>query len=147
MYKLSGTINTWGRVAYAPQQAWIQNTSLRENILFGRSYDETLYSKVLHACSLDVDVQLLPAGDATEIGEKGINLSGGQKQRVSLARCLYSDADLYLFDDSLSAVDAHVAKHIFNETFGPKGLIKNKVLRLKLLSLNETKSLKYFQYI
>lgn len=127
MYKLSGSVNTWGKIAYAPQQAWIQNATLRENILFGQAFDEIRYLKVLHACSLDIDVQLLPAGDATEIGEKGINLSGGQKQRVSLARCLYSDADIYLLDDSLSAVDSHVAKHIFTECLGSKGIIKNKV--------------------
>lgn len=127
MYKLDGHVNTFGRLAYAPQQAWIQNSSLRENILFGRSYDEVLYDRVIKACSLDVDLKQLPAGDATEIGEKGINLSGGQKQRVSLARCLYSDADLFLFDDSLSAVDAHVAEHIFTQALGPDGLLKNKV--------------------
>jgi ABC-type multidrug transport system fused ATPase/permease subunit len=76
-------------------------------------------------------LDLLPAGDLTEIGEKGINLSGGQKQRINIARCLYSDADLYLFDDSLSAVDVHVAKHIFSQVFGPNGVLKDKVKYLK----------------
>jgi ABC-type multidrug transport system fused ATPase/permease subunit len=127
MYKFSGNVNVTGRIAYAPQQAWVQNTTLRENILFGRAYDETLYKRVIEACALDLDLRLLPAGDATEIGEKGINLSGGQKQRISLARCLYSDADLYFLDDSLSAVDAHVAAHIFNGTLGPNGFLKDKV--------------------
>lgn len=131
MYKLSGEVNTWGRIAYAPQQPWIQNTSLRENILFGREYDEKLYNSIIHACSLDLDLDLLPGGDLTEIGEKGINLSGGQKQRINIARCLYSDADLYLFDDSLSAVDVHVAKHIFSQVFGPNGVLKDKVNYLK----------------
>jgi ABC-type multidrug transport system fused ATPase/permease subunit len=130
MYKLreESVVNTWGRVAYAPQQAWIQNASVRDNIVFGREYEPELYERVLTACSLDVDMQQFPAGDATEIGEKGINLSGGQKQRVSLARCLYSQADLFLLDDSLSAVDAHVAQHIFEHTFGPHGMLKDKVV-------------------
>lgn len=132
MYKFSGKVNVWGRVAYAPQQAWIQNTSLRENILFGKDYDALRYAQVITACSLDLDLEMLPAGDLTEIGEKGINLSGGQKQRVSLARCVYSDADLFLFDDSLSAVDPQVANHIFNEILGQNGLLKNKVTYFRL---------------
>lgn len=127
MYKNDGNINIYGKIAYAPQQAWIQNTTLRDNILFGKEFNEILYNKVIRACSLELDLQLLPAGDITEIGEKGINLSGGQKQRISLARCIYSEADLFLFDDSLSAVDSHVAKHIFDEAIGPNGMLKNKV--------------------
>lgn len=127
LHKLEGSVNTWGRIAYASQQAWVQNTTLRENILFGKEFDETRYNRVIEACSLTPDLKLLPAGDMTEIGEKGINLSGGQKQRVSLARCLYSDADLFLFDDSLSAVDAHVARHIFDQVLGSNGILKDKV--------------------
>ena len=76
------------------QQAWIQNMSLRDNILFGRPYDERRYEKVIEACALKQDLDMLPGGDQTEIGEKGINLSGGQKQRVSLARAVYSGADV-----------------------------------------------------
>lgn len=81
----------------------------------------------MDACALKTDLSILPAGDETEIGEKGINLSGGQKQRVSLARAVYTDADIYILDDPLSAVDAHVGKHIFDALIGPKGLLKNKV--------------------
>jgi len=81
---------------------------------------------VVEACALLPDIQMLPAGDRTEIGEKGINLSGGQKQRVSLARAVYSNGSVYLLDDPLSAVDAHVGKHIFEKVIGPKGLLKNK---------------------
>ncbi|CAG2055590.1 unnamed protein product [Timema podura] len=116
MYKLSGRVNIKGSVAYASQQAWIQNATLRDNILFGKKLDERFYARVLEACALKPDLDILPAGDQTEIGERGINLSGGQKQRVSLARTVYNDADIYLLDDPLSAVDSHVGKHIFHNT-------------------------------
>lgn len=82
MDKVNGTVNVDGRVAYVPQQAWIQNATLQDNILFGRPMDEKFYEKVIHACALTADLAMLPGGDKTEIGEKGINLSGGQKQRV-----------------------------------------------------------------
>ncbi|XP_055852937.1 multidrug resistance-associated protein 1 isoform X5 [Episyrphus balteatus] len=126
MDKLNGRVNTVGSVAYVPQQAWIQNATLRDNILFGKEYDRKRYQKVIDACALRADIQMLAAGDKTEIGEKGINLSGGQKQRISLARAVYSDSDLYLLDDPLSAVDAHVGKHIFEEVIGPTGLLAKK---------------------
>eukprot|EP00741_Cyanophora_paradoxa_P004114 tig00000769_g3996.t1 len=101
-----------GRVAYVPQQAWIMNATLRENVLFGLPYEEGRYRAALAACALERDLTQLPAGDLTEIGEKGITLSGGQRQRVSLARAVYAEADVYVLDDVLSAVDAHVARHI-----------------------------------
>uniref|UniRef100_A0A8C1DPF8 ATP-binding cassette, sub-family C (CFTR/MRP), member 3 n=1 Tax=Cyprinus carpio carpio TaxID=630221 RepID=A0A8C1DPF8_CYPCA len=126
MEKLEGQISIRGSVAYVPQQAWIQNATVRDNILFGRPYVEQKYRCVLEACALTPDLEVLPGGDQTEIGEKGINLSGGQRQRVSLARALYSEADVYLLDDPLSAVDAHVAKHIFDNVIGPEGALKGK---------------------
>ncbi|XP_064537333.1 multidrug resistance-associated protein 1 isoform X2 [Drosophila montana] len=126
MEKISGTVNTVGKMAYVPQQAWIQNATVRDNILFGKPYDRKRYNKVIDACALRTDIEILSAGDLTEIGEKGINLSGGQKQRISLARAVYHDADLYLLDDPLSAVDAHVGKHIFEEVIGPKGMLAKK---------------------
>ncbi|XDV45214.1 hypothetical protein PO909_013347, partial [Leuciscus waleckii] len=126
MEKLEGQISIRGSVAYVPQQAWIQNASLRDNILFGRPYEEQKYRHVLEACALTPDLEVLPGGDQTEIGEKGINLSGGQRQRVSLARALYSESDVFLLDDPLSAVDAHVAKHIFDKVIGPEGALKGK---------------------
>ncbi|XP_051530363.1 ATP-binding cassette sub-family C member 3-like isoform X2 [Myxocyprinus asiaticus] len=126
MKKLEGQISIRGSVAYVPQQAWIQNDTLRDNILFGKPYLEQKYRCVLEACALTPDLEMLPGGDQTEIGEKGINLSGGQRQRVSLARALYSEADVYLLDDPLSAVDAHVAKHIFDKVVGPEGVLKDK---------------------
>lgn len=129
MHKHSGRMNTHGSMAYVSQQAWIQNATLKNNILFESELDEEKYQNVLEACALRTDLNILPAGDATEIGEKGINLSGGQKQRVSLSRAVYNDADIYMLDDPLSAVDSHVGKHIFQEVLGPRGLLKAKVIQ------------------
>lgn len=126
MDKNSGRVNTNGSIAYVAQQAWIQNATLRDNILFGKPYDAHLYEKVVSACALKPDFEMLPGGDQTEIGEKGINLSGGQKQRVSLARAVYANTDIYFLDDPLSAVDSHVGKHIFDKVIGPEGLLKHK---------------------
>jgi ATP-binding cassette subfamily C (CFTR/MRP) protein 1 len=134
MHKFKGAINVDGSIAYVPQQAWILNTTLRNNILFGKEYNEEFYNQVLIACALKPDLEILPAGDQTEIGEKGINLSGGQKQRISLARAVYSQADIYILDDPLSAVDAHVGKHIFESVIGPKGILSNQVKTNKLKS-------------
>ncbi|XP_049823779.1 multidrug resistance-associated protein 1 isoform X4 [Aethina tumida] len=126
MEKKSGRVNTVGSIAYVSQQAWIQNATLRDNILFGKKFDQKIYDNVVKACALKPDFDMLPAGDQTEIGEKGINLSGGQKQRVSLARAVYADAEIYLLDDPLSAVDSHVGKHIFEQVIGPTGLLGKK---------------------
>lgn len=109
------------------QQAWIQNATLQDNITFSKVLDRINYNRIVDACALKPDIEMLPGGDQTEIGEKGINLSGGQKQRVSLARAVYYDADVYFLDDPLSAVDSHVGKHIFDNVLGPKGLLKKKV--------------------
>uniref|UniRef100_A0A2I2Y584 Multidrug resistance-associated protein 1 n=1 Tax=Gorilla gorilla gorilla TaxID=9595 RepID=A0A2I2Y584_GORGO len=136
MDKVEGHVAIKGSVAYVPQQAWIQNDSLRENILFGCQLEEPYYRSVIQACALLPDLEILPSGDRTEIGEKGVNLSGGQKQRVSLARAVYSNADIYLFDDPLSAVDAHVGKHIFENVIGPKGMLKNKTRILVTQSMS-----------
>ncbi|XP_046565290.1 multidrug resistance-associated protein 1-like [Haliotis rubra] len=126
MEKISGTVTVQSSTGYVPQQAWIQNCSLRDNIVFGKRWREKKYKTVIDACALKEDLALLPAGDHTEIGEKGINLSGGQKQRVSLARAVYSNSDIYLFDDPLSAVDSHVGKHIFKNVIGANGLLHGK---------------------
>lgn len=126
MDKISGKVNSYGTVAYVSQQAWIQNATLKDNILFGQPFNTELYEKVIEACALKPDLEILPGGDMTEIGEKGINLSGGQKQRVSLARAVYANADIYFLDDPLSAVDSHVGKHIFDKVIGPKGILKHK---------------------
>ncbi|CAH9110235.1 unnamed protein product, partial [Cuscuta europaea] len=112
---IKGIIEVYGRIAYVSQSAWIQTGSIRDNILFGSSLDSQRYQETLEKCSLIKDLELLPYGDLTEIGERGVNLSGGQKQRIQLARALYQDADIYLLDDPFSAVDAHTATSLFNE--------------------------------
>ncbi|XP_053387287.1 multidrug resistance-associated protein 1-like [Mercenaria mercenaria] len=126
METIAGDVSLKGSVAYVPQEAWIQNMTLRDNILFGRDYQESKYRRVIDACALLPDLQILAGGDMTEIGEKGINISGGQKQRVNLARSVYNNADIYFLDDPLSAVDSHVGKHLFQKVIGKDGLLKNK---------------------
>ncbi|XP_043689687.1 ABC transporter C family member 3-like isoform X5 [Telopea speciosissima] len=115
MHKVSGTVNLSGTKAYVAQSPWIQSGKIVENILFGKEMDIERYEKVLEACALKRDLEILPFGDQTIIGERGINLSGGQKQRIQIARALYQDADIYLFDDPFSAVDAHTGTHLFKE--------------------------------
>ncbi|CAK6436568.1 unnamed protein product [Pipistrellus nathusii] len=110
-----GVVAVSGTLAYVSQQAWIFHGSVRENILFGAKYDHQRYQHAVRVCALQEDLRSLPYGDLTEIGERGLNLSGGQRQRISLARAVYSDRETYLLDDPLSAVDAHVGRHIFQE--------------------------------
>ncbi|GAA5854514.1 hypothetical protein JCM9279_000825 [Rhodotorula babjevae] len=126
MNKVDGQVTVRGTVAYTAQQPWIMGGTVRSNITFGFRYEPEFYDLVLEACALKEDLKLLPQGDATEVGEKGISLSGGQKARVALARAVYARADIYLLDDPLSAVDAHVAAHLFNRVIGPEGLLKDK---------------------
>ena len=111
--EVSGTITFPGTLVYVPQTAWIFSGTIRENILFGQPYDETKYSRVIEACALTEDIQRFPDYDQTVVGERGEVLSGGQQARVGLARAVYADADLYLLDDPLSAVDFKVSQHIF----------------------------------
>ncbi|KAH9518523.1 Multidrug resistance-associated protein 1 [Bulinus truncatus] len=126
MERITGSVSIKGSVSYVAQLAWIQNATLKDNILFNKTLDEKFYESVIEACALRTDLQILPAGDLTEIGEKGINLSGGQKQRVALARAVYQNSDVYLLDDPLSAVDSHVGKHLFDNVIGPKGMLNGK---------------------
>ncbi|KAJ2656945.1 hypothetical protein IWW48_004768 [Coemansia sp. RSA 1200] len=126
MVKSAGSVTVQGTIAYVPQQAWIMNATLRDNILFGHRLDQEFYDKVIDACALRPDLGVLPSGDMTEIGEKGINLSGGQRARVSLARAVYARADVYILDDPLAAVDAHVGKHLYSHVIGPNGLLKSR---------------------
>ena len=127
LYQIQGNpLLIGGSIAYVPQTAWILNKTLKQNIVFLKHFDDDKYKQVVAACALEPDFEILPAKDETEIGEKGINLSGGQKQRVSLARAVYQDEDIYLLDDPLSAVDSHVAQHLFKNVVGPDGLLNGK---------------------
>ncbi|CAK9321250.1 unnamed protein product [Citrullus colocynthis] len=126
-----------GTVAYVPQVAWIFNATVRDNILFGSTFESARYEKAIDITALQHDLDLLPGGDLTEIGERGVNISGGQKQRVSLARAVYSDSDVYIFDDPLSALDAHVAREVFEKCIRGELRGKTRVLvtnQLHLLS-------------
>uniref|UniRef100_A0A8I7BIC8 Uncharacterized protein n=1 Tax=Hordeum vulgare subsp. vulgare TaxID=112509 RepID=A0A8I7BIC8_HORVV len=113
--KTEGTIQICGKIAYISQNAWIQTGTVQDNILFGSSMDRERYHNTLARCSLVKDLEMLPYGDRSQIGERGVNRSGGQKQRVQLARGLYQNADIYLLDDPFSAVDAHTSTSLFNE--------------------------------
>ncbi|KAI1391160.1 ATP-binding cassette transporter protein YOR1-like protein [Hypoxylon trugodes] len=124
MRKTSGEVILGASRAFCPQYAWIQNASVRNNILFGKEMDRDWYKEVVRACALQTDLDMLPNGDATEIGERGITISGGQKQRLNIARAIYFDADIVLMDDPLSAVDAHVGRHIMDNAI--LGLLKDK---------------------
>ncbi|OWK62881.1 Multidrug resistance-associated protein 4 [Lonchura striata] len=113
--KDKGLINVTGRIAYVSQQPWVFSGTVRSNILFDKEYEKEKYENVLKACALKKDLELLANGDLTVIGDRGATLSGGQKARVNLARAVYQDADIYLLDDPLSAVDAEVGRHLFEK--------------------------------
>ncbi|SCU77718.1 LAFA_0A03048g1_1 [Lachancea sp. 'fantastica'] len=132
-------------VALCSQQSWIMNASVKDNILFGHRFDEAYYNATVKACQLLPDLEILADGDETLVGEKGISLSGGQKARLSLARAVYSRADVYLLDDILSAVDAQVSRHIVEEVLSRDGgLLKNKTV---ILTTNSSSVLKHAQTI
>ncbi|CAK4351318.1 unnamed protein product [Aphanomyces euteiches] len=133
IHQVSGSRRVAGRISYVCQEAWIQHASFKDNILFADEYDQARYDRVLSACQLKPDLAILPEGDATEIGERGINLSGGQKARVSIARAMYREnADFYLFDDPLSALDVHVAGAVFQDCI--QNLLVDKTVILVLNS-------------
>ncbi|XP_060072940.1 ATP-binding cassette sub-family C member 4-like isoform X1 [Ylistrum balloti] len=119
-----GKVDVKGRIAYVSQQAWVFSASLRQNIVFGNAFDSRKYNRVLKACALHKDMDMMPQSDSTLIGDRGVSLSGGQRARVSLARALYMDADIYLLDDPLSAVDAAVSRHLFENVI--QGVLKSK---------------------
>ncbi|KAJ2062041.1 Canalicular multispecific organic anion transporter 1 [Coemansia sp. S146] len=116
----------FGSIGYVSQKPWIMNATFRDNILLGNEYDEKRYNQTIEACALTEDLKLMPAGDMSEIGHAGINLSGGQKTRLALARAIYMDADVYIFDDLLSAVDAHVERHLVERVLVGNGLLADK---------------------
>lgn len=127
-------------VAYAGQSPWVFSGSLRDNVLMGSPFDQARYDSVLDACCLRPDLAILPSGDATEIGERGLNLSGGQKARVALARAVYADCDVLLADDPLSAVDVHVGRSLFEGVLGPAGMLAQRG-RAVLLVTHQTQYL------
>ena len=137
----TGNITRKGKIVYVPQTAWVYSGTLRDNILFNQEFDEEKYDRTIEACDLRKDIAMLPQGDKTILGERGASLSGGQRARVNLARAVYSDADIYLLDDPLSAVDAKVGKHIFDNCIN--GLLSNKVRILVTHQLQYMKSADY----
>lgn len=110
-----GRLEISGDISYAPQEPWLFEGSVKNNIVFVEDFNEKRYREVVKVCALERDFQLLPLGDETIVGERGISLSGGQRARISLARAIYRKAEIYLLDDPLSAVDTHVGKHIFEQ--------------------------------
>ncbi|CRK98089.1 CLUMA_CG011457, isoform A [Clunio marinus] len=119
----AGSLAIKGNLSFATQEPWVFSGSVRQNILFGQEMDKERYEDVVNACALKKDFEMFPFGDQTLIGERGSSLSGGQKARVSLARALYRKADIYLLDDPLSAVDAHVGKHLFDQCLAAQGFL------------------------
>ena len=126
MTRSDGSVTLRGEVAYFSQNSWILSATVKDNIVFGHRFDKQFYEQVLDACALRQDLAVLPSGDMTEVGEKGVSLSGGQKARICLARAVYARADIYLLDDPLAAVDSHVGRHIFDKVIGPNGLLASK---------------------
>ena len=140
MTKTNGKLVVPDSIAYVSQVAWIQNATVKENILFAEPFDRRRYEDILDRAQLRPDLNLLPGGDECEIGEKGINLSGGQKQRVNLARAAYSNKSTYLFDDPLSALDSNVSAKVFDEIIGNRGLLRDKTRLLVTHRLSLLKS-------
>ncbi|KAF7558692.1 hypothetical protein G7046_g5461 [Stylonectria norvegica] len=144
LWKVKGSVEVSGTVAYVAQQTWILNATVKENIIFGYRYDADFYEKTIMACALMDDFAQLPDGDETVVGERGISLSGGQKARVSLARAVYARADIYLFDDVLSAVDSHVGRHIIDNVLGSRGLLASKT---RILATNSIAVLRQASFV
>ncbi|KAI6039823.1 ABC transporter [Pisolithus marmoratus] len=128
MRRTAGSVEFGGTVSYCAQSAWIQNASIRDNICFGRPFEEERYWKAVRDACLEADLQMLPNYDLTEVGEKGISLSGGQKQRINICRAIYCNTDIQIFDDPLSALDAHVGKDVFYNVLKSNGSGKTRIL-------------------
>lgn len=135
-----GSVNINGTISYASQEPWLFVGSVRQNILFGQEYDIVKYREVIRVCALERDLTLFPHGDNTIIGERGVSLSGGQRARINLARAIYKEADIYLLDDPLSAVDAHVGNTLFKECVC--GYLKEKCVVLVTHQLQYLKDCK-----
>lgn len=131
-------VTVHGTLAYCSQNPWVLNASIKENILFGKRFNKNLYDETINACQLSPDLEIFPKGDATVVGDKGISLSGGQKARLALARAVYAQADIYLLDDVISAVDSYVGKKIVEEVLSPRGMLASKTV---ILATNSTRVL------
>jgi ATP-binding cassette, subfamily C (CFTR/MRP), member 1 len=142
LHKESGRVTVAGSVAYCAQRSWILNATVEKNVLFSEPLEKKRYEAVIKACQLEDDMEQLPAGDQTEIGERGVNLSGGQKQRVSVARAAYSTSDIVILDDVLSALDPEVGARLFKECI--TGLMKD---RTRLMVTNQIHVLEHCDYI
>jgi len=136
---ISGSISSCDSIAYVPQVPWILSGTLRDNILLGKEFDPRRYEEVIEACALRVDISAMARGDMSHIGEKGTNLSGGQRARLALARALYHNSDVYLFDDILSAVDSQVASWILE-----KAVMGHQLMQKKNKIIKHTQSSGYF---
>ncbi|KAJ2656937.1 Multidrug resistance-associated protein 1 [Coemansia sp. RSA 1200] len=142
--KTKGTGAVFGSITLIEQSPWIMNDTVRENILFGRAFDKDRYNRVIEACALTSDIKVWTNGDKTMIGERGINISGGQRARLALARTVYSKADIYVLDDPLSAVDAHVKRVILDNVIMDSGLLGG---RIRVVAVNDEKLLPYFHQV
>lgn len=140
--KQSGEIKVGGEISYSSQEPWLFGSSVRKNILFGLEYDRQRYRKVVKVCALEPDFDQFPQRDQTMVGERGVSLSGGQRARINLARSIYREADIYLMDDPLSAVDTHVGKHLFEEC-----IIKHLAGKTRILVTHQLQYLKKADHI
>lgn len=137
-----GEIKIGGHLSYSSQEPWLFGSTVRNNILFGLEYDRQRYRKVVKVCALEPDFEQFPQRDQTMVGERGVSLSGGQRARINLARSIYREADIYLMDDPLSAVDTHVGKHLFEEC-----IIKHLAGKTRILVTHQLQYLKKADHI
>jgi len=137
-----GFININGKLSYACQEPWVFASTIRQNIVFGRPFDRTRYDEVVRVCALERDFKHFPYGDLTLVGDRGSSLSGGQKARISLARAVYNEADIYLLDDPLSAVDANVGRHLFNDC-----IISHLANKTRILVTHQIQYLRNADYV
>nr|CAI5864659.1 unnamed protein product [Callosobruchus analis] len=142
---IEGSLKVSGRISYASQEPWLFAGTVRQNILFGLPMDKTRYKTVVKKCSLERDFNLLPYGDKTIVGDRGVSLSGGQRARINLARAVYKEADIYLLDDPLSAVDTHVGRELFENCISE--YLKDKIVVLVTHQLQYLQNLEHVLYL
>ena len=137
MVRQEGTVKKNGAIAYISQEAFLQNDTLENNVVYGKEYNRDKFEQILEMCQMLPDLAILPGREKAEIGERGLNMSGGQKQRINIARAVYSDSDIYIIDDALSALDAYVGKKIMDGVFMGKLKGKTRVMVTNYLHLLE----------